>query len=260
MFQRNYLATIIILVAVLFGSGCTQYKKVVYMRDHYEVKDTAMRSISIEESGDMKLMTGDNLYVNVYGVDLGQIEIFKKQNSYNQNFTEYSLAMQGYIIDRSGEIELPIVGKLKVVGKTLSEAKDLIQNSIDEYIVGAVVEVRLLSFQVTVLGEVRRPGTYTFINRDVCILDALGKAGDVLDFGDRANLLVVRKNNGKAQTIQLDLTASNFFNETGYWLEPNDIVYVKPMRSKMININGTTISIVLAGLTTLILFLTYMQY
>lgn len=260
MFQRNYLVFILIASTIFLSFSCTQYKKVVYMHDHYEVKDTAMRSISVEESGEMRLMTGDNLFVNVYGVDLGQIEIFKKQSSYNQNFTEYSLAMQGYVIDNNGEIELPIVGKIKIVGNTLSQTKELIQNSIDEYIVGAVVEVRLLSFQVTVLGEVRRPGTYTFINRDVSVLDALGKAGDVMDFGDRGSLLIVRKSKSHAQTIQLDLTSSNFFNEVGYWLEPNDVVYVKPLRAKMININGTTISIVLAGLTTLILFLTYMQY
>lgn len=249
-----------IFVFVIFlMSSCTQYKKVVYMQDRYELEDTARQTISVKDNGDIKLMAGDNLYINVYGTDLGQIGIFNKQPFTQTNFTEYSLFIQGYLVDDEGYVELPVIGKMHVVGKTLTETQQSIQREINEYITGAVVEVRLLSFQITVMGEVRRPGTYTFLRREISILEALGKSGDILDFGDRQSILLLRKNEGLTETIELDLTDSKFITSEYFWLEPNDIIYVKPLRSKMVSVNSTTISIALASITTLILMLNYIQ-
>lgn len=260
MFGKRYLTSLSFVVSLIIFSNCTQYKKIVYLQDQFTSKDSSLNYIPFESANNMVLNVDDNLFINIYGVDLGQLEIFTKQNSLNQNYTEYSLFMQGYVIDNNGNIELPIVGKIYLKGKTLAQAKESIQKSIDEYVVGAVVEVRLLSFQITLLGDVRKPGTYSFFNKEVNILDALGKAGDINDFGDRSNLLIIRKQIGKTTTFNVDLTSSDFFSNAGYWLEPNDIVYVKPLRAKMMSINGTTISVVLASVTTLILFLTYMRY
>ncbi len=259
MIVKKALIFLFFVAVLLLEFGCTHYKNIVYMQDRYEVKDTAIQAIPIKESNNIVLQTGDNLYINLYGADLGQFDVFNKQTFVNPNYTEYSLYMQGYIIDEDGYVEIPVVHKIKVEGLTLTEAQQAIQKKLDEYIVDVIAEVRLLSFQITVLGEVRRPGTYTFLKRNISILDALGKSGDILDFGDRRNVLVVRKKGETTETFELDMTSSDFFQSSFYWLEPNDVVYVKPLRAKMITVNSSTISIVLASLTTLILLLTYIQ-
>lgn len=266
-FNRHFLTMIytqtfrfLLLVVILFAvSSCTQYKKIVYLQDRYGITDSTPQTISIKDNSSIRLIQGDNLYINVYGTDLGQIDIFNKHPFSSAYQNEFAVYMQGYMVDDSGYVELPVIGKLMVLDKTLTETQDIVQNKLNEYIVGAVVEVRLLSFQITVLGEVRSPGAYTFLRRDISIFDALGKAGDMLNFGDKQSVLLMRNKGGKSETYEIDLTSSDFFQSDLFYLEPNDVIYVKPLRSKMITVNSTTISIVLASFTSLILFLNYLQ-
>lgn len=254
----NSIWILIFFLVLISLSSCTHYKKVVYLQDQY-ANDSVQQSISAKDNKALNLVYGDNLYINVYGTDMAQIGIFNKHPFTNAYQNEYALYMQGYEVDSNGEVELPVIGKVKVVDKTLFEAQNLIQERLNEYIVGAVVELRLLSFQITVLGEVYRPGTYTFLRRETSIFDALGKAGGMREFGDRGDVLLMRKSEGYTETVVLDLTKSDILESEFYWLEPNDIIYVKPLRSKMITVNSTTISISLAAITTLILFLNYIK-
>jgi len=257
MINKLYYYIILIL---LLSSGCAQYKNIAYIQDRYEVDSTQI-SISVAKGGDLILRVEDNVYINVYGLAYNQLESFNKQTgNRSTNANEVSLYLQGYFIDDSGHVELPIIGKVKISGLTLTQAKDTLQAKVDEYLIGAVVDIRLLSYNITVLGEVRRPGKFNFYKREINILDVIAKAGDLANYGDARNIIIIREENGISETYNFDLTSTDFFNSPYYWLKPNDVIYVKALKSKMVSVNSPTFTLVFAGLTTLILLLSYIQF
>lgn len=246
---------------MLLSSSCARYKNITYIQDRYEVTDSTKQHISVAEGGDLELRVGDNVYINVYGLEFNQLESFNKEAAGgSSNFNELSLYLKGYFIDDNGDVELPVLGKVKLSGLKLYQAKDSLQAKVDEYLVGAVVDLRLLSYQITVLGEVRRPGKFNFYKREINILDVLAQAGDLSTYGDARNLILVREKDGISETYNFDLTSSDFLSNEYFWLKPNDVIYVKPLRSKMVSINSPAISIVLSGLTTMLLLLTYINF
>ncbi len=251
--RRFRYFNIISALTLILLSSCTKYKDIVYMNNIYTATaDTNAQTITTKNNKNLVLQYDDNIYINIYGSTPSSLQMFNKSTVRGYNYSDMYLYMEGYVVDKEGFIYLPLIGKVNVLNKTLAETQKLIQTKIDEYIVGAVVEVRMLSFKITMLGEVRRPGTYKFIKRDINILEALGQAGDISDLGDKQNILVIRKNKqGETNTFQLDLTNSAFFNEQGFWLQPNDIVYVKPIKTKNLRINTTTTSLIFASLSTL---------
>ncbi len=258
MIKRIYFYLLLIL---LLSSSCARYKNFAYVQDRYEVTDSLKKYIDVTEGGDLILRPADNVYIHFYGLDFNQLESFNKQNGNRPiNFNEVALYLQGYFINDSGEVELPVLGKVKLDGLTLAQAKDTLQAKVDEYLVGATVDIRLLSYNITVLGEVKRPGKLNFYKREINILDVIARAGDLGNYGDARNVILIREINGKSETYNFDLTSSDFFNSSYYWLKPNDVIYVKPLRAKVVSVNSPTLTVFFTGLTTLILFLNYVNY
>ena len=182
------------------SSCCVKYKNLVYIQDKYEkTSDT----ISTSKNQEIVLRTGDNLYINLIGANISDLGIYYRDD--RMGSTREFLALQGYMIDPDGNIKFPMIGDVKLAGLTLNEARDLIQSKIDEYIANVVVAVRLLNYDITVLGEVARPGTYTFTQREVNLFDALGMAGDCTPNADRQHVIVLRKEaeNTKAETLRI---------------------------------------------------------
>jgi len=249
-----------LFLLTFFSISCARYKNVTYLQDRYNLSDSAKVVIPSDKSEEMVLQIHDNIFINIYGVDMGQIDLFEKQRQSTGTFNDIGLYFQGYVIDEEGNIELPLIGKIKMVGLTLKEARQLVQGKINEYIRDAVVEIRLLSYEVTILGEVSRPGTYNFYKRRINLFDALGKAGDINNFGDIRNIMIIRKVATGTMTTELDLRSSEFLQNPNFFLEPGDVIYIRPIRAKMVSINSPSIQIVLSGLTTLLLLLTYMRY
>ncbi len=257
MIKKSFYLFIIIL---LISSGCARYKNIAYIQDRYEVEDSTKQYITVSEGGDLILMPNDNVYIDFYGLEYEQLESFKKQYFERaSNFNEISLFLKGYFIDETGGVELPVIGKVKIAGLTLSQAKDTLQKKVNEYLKGAVVDIRLLSYNITILGEVKRPGKFQFYKRQINLLDALAKAGDLSRYGDARHIVLIREENGKTATYNFDLTSSDFFSMQTFWLKPNDVIYVKPLKTKIVSVNSPTISLIFTGLTTIILLLTYIR-
>ena len=124
----------------------------------------------------------------------------------------------------------------------------------------ATVIVKLVSFKFSVLGEVARPGTYSNFNNQLTVLEAISMAGDITDYGNRKQVLVLRPTKTGTKTFRLDLTKIDMLKSEGFFLLPNDIVYVEPIKCKMIKINIPTVSLFLTGVSTLILILNYLNY
>ncbi|SHI36137.1 polysaccharide biosynthesis/export family protein [Aquimarina spongiae] len=157
-----------------------------------------------------------------------------------------------YLIDENGNIDFPVLGKLKISGLTRVQVKDMIKEKLKIYINDPIVSVRLMNFKITVLGEVARPGSYTIPNERVTIIEALGLAGDMTIKGKRENVMVIRENEGENTYHRVDLTSKSIFESPVYYLAQNDVLYIEPndsrVRTSKTNNNALGIIISVVGL------------
>ena len=179
---------------------------------------------------------------------------FYSSNTYREASNIYIF---GYTVSDSGTVTLPILGDIIVYGLTVEEVRAAIHERAEDYLKDAVVNVKLISFKFTVIGEVNRPGTYTNFNNQLTVLDAIGMAGDITDFGNRERLLVVRHTREGSKTYRINVQDKNLLQSEGYFLLPNDIVIVEPIKSKPFQLNIPTLSLVLTSISTLILVLSF---
>ena len=137
-----------------------------------------------------------------------------------------------YLVDSQGCIDFPVLGKLKIVGKTRRELIDFLTEKISIYAKSPIVTIQIRNFKVSVLGEVNRPGSINIPNERVSVLDAIGLAGDLTIYGERSNVVIIRDNNGKKEFKRLDLTSSSIFESPFYYLKQNDVIYVEPNKAR----------------------------
>lgn len=184
-------------------------------------------------------------------------------SAYSTYRDESNIYVYGYTVSDSGTISLPILGQVNVFGLTIDEVQKAIQKKSNEYLKDATINVKLLSFKFTVIGEVNTPGTYTNYNNQLTVLDAIGMAGDITDFGNRKHVLVIRPTKEGTTTHRINLQDKNLLQSDGYFLLPNDIVIVEPIKSKpfQLNIPTTTLLITatLSTISTTILLLNYLN-
>jgi polysaccharide export outer membrane protein len=140
---------------------------------------------------------------------------------------------EGYLVAKNGTIDFPVLGTLNVQGLTIPQLKDTLKVKLDKYLTDPILNIRLLNYKVTVLGEVLRPSTYSIPSERITIVDAIGMAGDLTIYGKRENVLLIREENGQRKFIRMNLNSSNIFESPYYYLKQNDIVYIEPNKSKI---------------------------
>jgi polysaccharide export outer membrane protein len=145
---------------------------------------------------------------------------------------------QLYLVDASGFIEFPVLGKLKVSGLSRTAVLQMLQQKIELYIKNPIVNLRIMNFKVSVQGEVNLPGTYNVASERVTLIEALTMAKDLTVYGKRNNILIIREIDGVKSYNRVDITNANFINSPFYYLAQNDVVYVEPNKTK---INGSVI-------------------
>jgi polysaccharide export outer membrane protein len=151
--------------------------------------------------------------------------------------------LMGYTLRDSGFISLPLIGNVFVYEKTMEEATKLIEEKVAAMLKDATVVVKLLSYRITVLGEVSGPGTFTHYGNQLTVFDAIGMAGDLTDLGNRGRVLVVRPTKEGSTTYRINLKDKNLLVSDAYFLLPNDIIIVEPRKSKLLTLNAPTISL-----------------
>ena len=136
---------------------------------------------------------------------------------------------QNYLIDSKGEIDFPVLGKFKIGGFTREEVIALFKKKLDpDYVKNPTVNIVISNFKVSILGDVKVPGTYTIPNERITILEALGLAGDLNISAQRDNILVTREENGQKIFYRVNLLSNKTFTSPVYYLQQNDIVYIEP--------------------------------
>lgn len=222
---------ITILLIVLLSGSCVSRKKMVYFLGDEESKAMQVTNGIVYEVGDI-------LSVDVTGTDpevakpFNQVELVRQGNqppSYENGIP----VSYGYLVYADSNIALPIIGEVAAAGYTREELTEKIETVLSGYIDKPQVSIRLMNFKVTVLGDVKNPGTFTVPNERITILEAIGIAKDLNPTGKRKNVLVVRIENGEKKEYRVDLTSKTIFDSPAYYLKQNDVVYVEPnMRTR----------------------------
>lgn len=140
---------------------------------------------------------------------------------------------QLYLVDGDGYIDFPVIGRIKMGGKTKEEVSALLYTEVSKGILDPVINLRIMNFKVTVLGEVRKPGVHKINSERITLPEALSLSGDLTIYGKRNNVLITREENGKLTTHRIDLTKTDFINSDFYYLKQNDVVYVEPNSTKV---------------------------
>jgi len=158
-----------------------------------------------------------------------------------------------YLIDNSGNIEFPVLGKVKLGGLTRGAATEKLKTQVSEYIKNPGINLRILNFKISVLGEVIKPGSYTIAGERITVLEALGLAGDLSIYGKRNNILVIHEEDGKRTYNRIDITSAEALNSPSYYLAQNDIVVVEPNNTKVnASVVGPNTAFIISGVTVLL--------
>ncbi|MCK0124123.1 polysaccharide biosynthesis/export family protein [Gelidibacter sp. F2691] len=170
--------------------------------------------------------------------------------------TSGSERMQTYLIDHNGNIEFPVLGTLHIAGMTRIELTNMLKEKISAYAKDPIINIRLVNFTVTVIGEVSDPGTFTIQNERISLLEALGLANDLTIYGQRKNVLLIREVDGKKRFAKIDLTSVNAISSPLYYLQQNDVIVVEPnnsrIRSSNYNQNNAILISAIGTLTTIL--------
>jgi len=202
------------------------------------------------------LMPDDNLYITIQSANEDINKLFNVNNSIqgggSQSYTDPAgQYLYGNLIDKEGNVTLPIMGQIAVAGLTVAEAQAAIQLKANIYMKEATVKVKLLNFKITILGEVKTPGPYYFYDNSVNVFDAISRAGGFTDMAKLNSVLVVRNTKSGTKSFRLDFKTKNLYSHPAYYLRPNDMVYAEPAMMKSALLNFTTISMVLSTVTFL---------
>jgi len=236
------------------------HKNIAYLQD---VNKTRQDSLSLTIK-DYHLQPNDILFIDVKSDYQFQNNVLSLNNNNSGNFfTKQSLYYTGYTVDKNGNITIPVIGSVFVQNKTIAEVQKEIELKANNIIKDAYVSVKLINFNISILGEVQKPGTYSVYEGENSVYQLIAKAGDLTDYANRRDILILRKNNEKLITNHINLTNKEILADSDYFLMPNDIIYVEPVKSKGFRIFASDYAVVLSTITstlTAILLITNFKF
>lgn len=224
-----YKKIVLLACLSLLIASCASRKNLIYLNQSDVSRSDA---VNYENT----LQCDDNLLITVTS---SQPEL---ANDYNLMYlsskstevtSSTNTTLYTYLIDKNGEIDFPGIGKIKLAGLTRIEAEQKIKDSLKDYLKDPGVILRVLNFQVSVLGEVARPGTVSVRGDRITIFEAISSAGDLTIYGKRNNVTIIREKDGVKTINEVDLRDSNVINSPFYYLAHNDVVYVKPNKTRI---------------------------
>lgn len=214
-------------------------------------KDTKIQTHSFE----YKLRAGDLLSVQISSLTPFDYDFFNKESGSNNNLYAQNPYLYGYSIGESGTLELPTLGEFDLAGKTLAESEAILKSVAAKYFSDPHVKINVLNFNITVFGEVNNPGSVHVVKSKANILEVIGLAGGFKEFADRKKVKIIRTTDSESMVYFVDLTDPTLTNSNHFYLEPNDVVSVLPMRKRFFVINNlpAAISTVVSAVTLFLL-------
>jgi polysaccharide biosynthesis/export protein len=233
----NYPKTIvriIVLISVVFLTiSCVRTRDFIYVRD-YNLKDLRSDTTLVfkknKKDTEYRLQKGDIIAINVYSTTPEQYNFLK---GVTNNDSKDPL-LDGHKIDEEGSIEFTAIGKVKIENLTLSESERLIKEKVSTFLENPSVSIKILNYYITILGEVKNPTKINNYNSRINILEAISMAGDVNSFANLKRVKIIRETADELKVSYLDLTKQELLYSDNYYLLPNDIIIVEPMKVKAI--------------------------
>jgi len=234
--MNKYFLWFLLLITL---SSCVSNKRTVYFQGEPKTNSDIYKLNNIP----YKLEVGDVLVINIKSIDPKLVSLFKPtENIGVNNQNSENVGFNGYTVGRHGNIRLPYLGELNVLGFTVKEVIGKIENGLKLYLKDTdkiFVQVRLAGFKFVVTGDVNMPGTINLQQNQVTIVEAIANAGEIKNTGDKTNISIIRKSVNGVKKYRVDLTNMAIFNSDLYYIQPNDIIYVNPIKRKSWGI-GTT--------------------
>ena len=257
---------ILILVSVFMLNACRSVNSVTYLSNAGDNEEFT-NPVSLQQN--YAVRPYDILHVTVTSYNKEMMNFFnaKSNAQYQQGGKEGANVQQvganfffnGYTVDRNGEIELPLVGKVLVKNLSTEEVKVKLTETLRKKIEDINVEVKFVSFNITLLGEIGRKGIMNVFNERINMLEAIAMAGGITDYGNKKDMLLIRATEQGSKAIPIDLTNKSLLSSEYFYLQPNDVLIVKPVKTKLVRLNftdySTFLSTISATITTIVLII-----
>jgi len=252
--KRNYgvLITNVIFILVTIIS-CVPVQKLKYLNDIDELQGPRVNP------REQKLISPfDRIYVQVFSIDEKTNQLFNTNNIIS---IPSASSVIGYLVDESGNINYPFIGKINLSGLTTEQAGLKLEKALNEYVSNAEIIIKFIDNSITLLGEVQNQGSYSFNRDKINIYEALALGGGITQYGDRRNIILVRQESNKVIHHKLNLTNSGIAGKDNYYVQANDVIIVEPLKSSSwYRFNSNTYSTILTTFTTLLaIFVVFFQ-
>ena len=245
---RNYTAGVIFIS--LFVVSCVPTRQLKYFNDINNVEEPV-----VNPRTQKMIMPFDKLFIKVLSIDPQTSQIFN--SSEEMRYGSGNNGVIGYLVDEAGNINFPFVGNIKVGSLTTSQAAEKIQNALTDYVTNTSIIVKYIDNQITVIGEVQRQGVYSFTQDKLNIYEAIGLGGGITRYGDRKNIILIRNQGDKIMHFRLNLSNSMIADNAVYYILPNDVIVVEPLKAVSSSYSNITFTTVLTSITTLIAVLLF---
>jgi len=248
MTPKSRLITFLLLLAL---SSCVTNKKLTYL----QYDGAANHIIQPEYPSEYTILPYDNLFIRVVTPDPQWAAMFNTMPVATASITvtEQSADLVSYSVDADGNIQLPYAGTMKVAGKTLSMVTLEVEKLLKAYVADAAVTVKMVNNYVSLIGEVQRPGRYPVYKDRMNIFQGLAMAGDVNEFSNRQKIQLIRQTSAGTMIREFTLTDRSIIASEFFYLKPNDVIYVPPMKGKFFKMNEFPYSVLLSTITTFVL-------
>lgn len=241
-------------ILIAFSTSCVDTQKLKYFSN---LSDSQVVHLPALQRSQAIIMPDDILDIKIAGANETTASLF---NTYSSNpslagagsANSNTSSNTGYMVDMNGEIEFPVIGKIKAAGITKEQFKDLLKERISKYLKDPLVSVKFLNFRFTVLGEVKNPNSFVVPNERVTILEALGLAGDMTAYSRRGGVRILRDSSGIREVGTIDFMDKSVFMSKYYYLQRNDVIYIEAEKYKTRFEDFARISSILATIISLV--------
>mgnify|MGYP006283738755 FL=1 len=245
----------VIFVFVILGTSCIPLERLAYVQTEKEIMQEKGEDLYFfGETPDNTIRPGDELYIRVTSSDEDPTSFPDRGN--NQ---VYDPSLLSYTVDEQGYIKLPYINRVRVSDLTLPAASDSIEAELSQYLYFPSVFIKFVNNKVTILGEVNEPGVYIFNYKNINILQAIGYANDVTEWGNRRKVLLIREDGSRKLKKYIDLTDDDLLVSEYYFIKSNDIIYVEPLKRKKWGMNVVPYNLILSVISTGIVIMTFIN-
>lgn len=258
--------SLIVIIGALLFSSCVPQKKMLLLKEMEMATENTSIEYQNERTLNYKIQPGDNLFIRATSIIDEKTSAILNGGETRGNYltSDASIYLNSYTVNKEGYIDYPLTGLVEVKNLTVEQAKEKLQNELSKYVKETALMVKLSNFDLTIIGEVMRPGKYKIYQSEIGILEALALAGNVTNFAKTETVKLVRRTDNGSEIITLNIGEADILSSPYYYLKPNDILYIEPLKFKQWGFTSfpysTVLSVISLGMTMIALYKNYYHY